>query len=149
MDINKEIKETEQLFLELFPLYYHKFGAIFREDDGLPMRCTKNQKRAILLIAKGNDVTSSELGRCLDMRKGSLTSLLDSLEEMGLVRRNPDDHDRRRTLLYLTADGKNYFAKMMKRHENMFTEIISTLSPEDIKRIRHGLRDVVDGLKNI
>ena len=149
MNINTGIKETEQLFLELFPLYYHKLGAIFREDDGLSVRCTKNQKRAIMLIAKRQDVTSSELGLCLDMRKGSLTSLLDSLVTMGLVVRKPDDIDRRRTLLFLTEAGNDYFATMMKRHETMFLQIFSTLSPEDIDRIRLGLRDVVDGLKKI
>ena len=149
MATSTEIKETEQLFLELFPLYYHTFGAIFRDDDGLPVRCTKNQKRVIWLIAKRQNVTSSELGRCLDMRKGSLTSLLDSLATMGLVVRKPDDNDRRRTLLYLTDAGQDYFSRMMKRHEVLFTEILSTLSPADIDRIRFGLQDVVDGLKKI
>lgn len=145
----QKIKEIEQLFLEFFPLYYQKFAPIFREDDGSDTRTTKNQKRAIVLIKQRRGVTSSELGRCLDLRKGSLTALLDSLAELGLVERRPDEKDRRRAELYLTAAGEAYFTRMMQRHETMFIKIFSALTEEDLGRALYGLRDVVGVIKKL
>ena len=136
----RKIKEIEECFLQFFPLYYQKFSAIFREDDGLGCRTGKNQKRAILLIKKNCGITSTELGQYLDMRKGSLTTILDSLEEMGLVERRPDDEDRRRVLLFLTAAGEDYYTRMMGRHESLFLETFAKLSEEELDQCLTGIQ---------
>ncbi|MDW7651769.1 MAG: MarR family transcriptional regulator [Bacillota bacterium] len=146
---NEKIKEIEQLFLEFFPLYYQKFSAFFRENDKPGFHCTKNQKRAILLIKNKKGLTSTELGQFLDMRKGSLTTLLDSLEEMGLVQRRPDETDRRRALLFLTEAGENYFTEMMARHEKLYQELFSQLSPQETQECLDGLRKVLKAIKKI
>ncbi|MBS4032195.1 MAG: winged helix-turn-helix transcriptional regulator [Clostridiales bacterium] len=144
-----KIKQIETLFLEFLPLYHQNFGVVFRDQDGLSTRCTKNQKRAILLIKKRQGVTSSELGQCLDMRKGSLTTLLDSLESMGLVERCPDVIDRRRTQLYLTPDGETYFDRMMARHGQLFHSLFSALSDDDLDKCLTGMADIVTIMKKL
>lgn len=145
----EKIKEIEQLFLEFFPLYYKKFSAVFRENDKPGLRCTKNQKRAILLIKNHEGITSTELGQCLDMRKGSLTTLLDSLAEMGLVQRIPDEADRRRVLLYLTAAGNDYFTEMMAKHEQLFLKLFTKLPTDELEECLDGLKKVVGKIKKI
>lgn len=144
-----KIKEIEQLFLEFFPLYYQKFGAFFREHDGTGIRCTKNQKRAIMMISHREGVTSTELGQCLDMRKGSLTTLLDSLESMNLLERKPDAIDRRRVLLFLTPNGKTYFAEIMTKHEKLFRELFSKLPQQEIDQCLNALHKVVTTVRKI
>jgi DNA-binding MarR family transcriptional regulator len=144
-----KIKKIETLFLEFLPLYHQNFGVVFRDQDGLSTRCTKNQKRAILMIKKRRGVTSSELGLCLDMRKGSLTTLLNSLESMGLVVRRPDETDRRRTQLYLTADGETYFGRMMARHGQLFYSLFSVLSGADLDKCLNGMADTVTIMKKL
>ncbi len=46
-----------------------------------------------------------ELARSLHIDASNLTSLVDRLEERGLVRRRPDPDDRRIRQLVLTDDG--------------------------------------------
>ena len=147
--IEHNVKEIEQLFLQFFPLYYQKFSTIFREHDGPGIRCTKNQKRAIMMIKHREGVTSTELGQCLDMRKGSLTTLLDSLEEMNLVERKPDAIDRRRVLLFLTSNGETYFAEMMAKHEKLFQELFAKLPQQEVDQCLDGLQKVVTTLRKI
>jgi MarR family transcriptional regulator, organic hydroperoxide resistance regulator len=146
--VKEKIKEIEQSFLEFFPLYYEKFSGIFREDCG-PCRLGKNQKRAIILIKKRSGITPTELGRFLDMRKGSLTTMLDSLEELGLITRRTDQADRRRMLLFLTAAGEDYFVTMMGRHENMFRETFGSLSEEELDQCLTGIKNVVASIKKL
>ena len=147
--MDKKIKNIEALFLEFLPLYHQKFGVVFRDHDGLSTRCTKNQKRAILLIKNKPGVTSSELGRFLDMRKGSLTTLLDSLESMGLVGRKRDESDRRRTQLSLSAEGEKYFEHMMARHGQLFYSLFSELSDDDHDKCLAGMTQVVEVMKKM
>ena len=144
-----KIKHIEKLFLEFFPLYYQKFSPIFREWDDSGLNCTKNQKRAIMMIHNYSGITATELGQCMDMRKGSLTTLLDSLEEMGLVERKPDDEDRRKVLLFLRPEGKIYFDSMMVRHEAVFFEMFTKLTEEEIDQCLAGMKNVVAAIKKI
>lgn len=145
----EKIKEIEQLFLAFYPLYYQNFSAIFREEDGSGFRCNKNQRRALVLIKRHHGITSSELGQCLDMRKGSLTTLLDSLEERGLVERKTDTEDRRKSLLFLTARGEEFYQNMMARHEAVFLEMFSRLPQEDIDQCLAGIKYVVDAISKL
>ncbi|NLM46878.1 MAG: MarR family transcriptional regulator [Firmicutes bacterium] len=147
---NDKIKAVEQLFRELIPLYHKKLSIIFREDDeDAKIRCHKNQKRAILLIAQEKGVILSELGRFLDMRKGSLTSLIDSLEANGLVERRSDKNDRRKTLLYLTPAGEKYYRQLLAQSSKTYQQLFSRLSAEELDDFLRSLQVVVQGLRKI
>lgn len=146
---NPKIKEIEHLFMEFMPLYHQKLSPIFRENDDDEFRCHKNQKRAIMIIHRTKGIILSELGRYLDMRKGSLTSLIDALVENGLVERREDVHDRRKTLLYLTEAGEEYYRQMMERTSKTYQELFSKLSEEEIEQCLQGLQHVVAALKKI
>ncbi|HHX74792.1 MAG TPA: winged helix DNA-binding protein [Firmicutes bacterium] len=146
---NEKIKAVEQLFMELIPLYHKKLSIIFREDDEAKFRCHKNQKRAILLIAREKGVILSELGRFLDMRKGSLTSLIDSLVANGLVERRGDKNDRRKTLLYLTPAGEEYYHQLLAQTSKTYQRLFSRLSDMELDVFLQSLQAVVEGLRKI
>ncbi|MCR3921289.1 MAG: MarR family transcriptional regulator [Firmicutes bacterium] len=146
---NEKIKEIERLFMEFIPLYHKKLSLIFREDDEAEFRCHKNQKRAILLIHREKGVILSELGRFLDMRKGSLTSLIDALVENGLVERRDDKNDRRKTLLYLTETGHEYYQQIMNQARKTYQKLFSQLTDEEIEACKSGLEQVVAVIKKL
>jgi MarR family transcriptional regulator, organic hydroperoxide resistance regulator len=145
--VKEKIKEIEQCFLEFFPLYYERFSGIFREDGGQDCRISKNQKRAIILIKKRSGLTPTELGRFLDMRKGSLTTLLDALDTLGLVERRTDPSDRRKVLLSLTETGNQYYEEMMGRHERLFCETFGRLGEDELDQCLTGIKNVVASIK--
>lgn len=145
----EKIREIQKLFMEFIPLYHKKLSLVFREDDDGDIRCHKNQKRAILMIQKEKGVTLTELGRFMDMRKGSLTSLIDSLVENGLVERRPDKTDRRMALLYLTPRGEDYYRQLIARYTQRYFEVFSRLSEDEIDKSLEGMNNVVAALKKI
>ncbi len=140
---------THELLFELIPLYFEKLGIIFKRADHLNLNCNKNQNRAIHMIKRQGKITATHLGKQLDMEKGSLTSLIDGLQEKNLVLREPHATDRRKTLLVLTPQGEQYFANMAASYRKHLTEILAEQPADEIERFNHSLKEVVDFLKKL
>ncbi|WP_243382689.1 MarR family winged helix-turn-helix transcriptional regulator [Geothrix alkalitolerans] len=69
------------------------------------MGITGAQWVILMRIARGCASTAAELCRFGHCNTGSMTRMLDRLEEKGLIRRVPSSKDRRITLLELTEAG--------------------------------------------
>lgn len=148
MTKESKIREIERMFTEFISLYHQKLSLVFRDDDGC-LRLNKNQKRAILMISKKQGITSAELGRCLDLRKSSLTSLINSLAALNLVERKAADTDRRKVFIYLTGEGQEYLGQMMERYGKMFQDRFSKLPEEEIDDCLKGMKAVTATLRKI
>lgn len=136
--MNLKEEELNKLFnymYEFMPLYHQTMGNIYRKDYDMEPRLNKNQQRAIFIIKKHNKISPTVLGRCLDMQKGSLTSLIDSLEGYGFVKRSGDPEDRRRQWIYITSKGKEYIAILMEKFKREFILLFNDISSEDISKV--------------
>jgi len=140
----KKLKELHNSFHEFGPLYYKKFGVIFHKEDGIQPKCYKNQIRAMFIIHDNEKITPTDLGKCMDLRKGSLTTLIDSLEEINFVQRLPDSNDRRKVWISLTKEGMEYLALKREKHQTYFKQMFGALSEEELtefimclKKINH------------
>ncbi len=145
----EETKELFNLFFEFMPLYHKNIGAIIRKDDDIEPKCHKNQIRAMLMMQRQGKITPTRLGICLDLRKGSLTTLIDSLVELNLVYREADKEDRRRLWLALTEEGQEYLAKKRKAHEKHFVELFSSLSEEEVIELKEHLKKSIEIMKKL
>lgn len=72
-----------------------------RPDNGLTM----GQLEVLGDVSRAGVTTPAEVAARLQVRVQSLTDSLNELEARGLVSRRPDEADRRRQLIELTADG--------------------------------------------
>jgi len=72
-----------------------------RPDNGLTM----SQLEVLGDVNRTGVTSPAEVAARLQVRVQSLTDSLNELEARGLVSRRPDDADRRRQLIELTADG--------------------------------------------
>ncbi|XUW88465.1 MarR family transcriptional regulator [Burkholderia sp. M6-3] len=70
-----------------------------------PLGLTAQQIGVILMLAAGRANTPFELSRVMSYDSGSMTRLLDRLENKGFVLRTRSDADRRMIKLELTARG--------------------------------------------
>jgi DNA-binding MarR family transcriptional regulator len=73
-----------------------------------------NQAEAHVLahLRETRDARISELHRRFGHRRSTLTSVLDRLEERGLIERASDPDDRRSFVITLTADGRAVAARV-------------------------------------
>jgi DNA-binding MarR family transcriptional regulator len=83
------------------------------------------------------------------MRKGSLTSLIDSLVSMGLVRREADPSDRRRILINLTDEGEAYVKQREHGFEISLNRLLSSLPEKEVEGFKNSLKNVVDTMKKL
>src|ERR1700722_10356984 len=71
-----------------------------------PLGLTPAQERALRIISRSDEpLRMTELADRLGIVPRSLTTVVDALEDAGLVRREIDPRNRRAILLHLTDEG--------------------------------------------
>jgi DNA-binding MarR family transcriptional regulator len=104
---------------------------------------------AIMIIGKAGEITPTTLSKFINMEKGSLTTLIDSLVEKKLAIRSSNPNDRRKVLLSLTTDGIEYMKSIEEQSQNGLAAMVANLNEEEIEQMHTSLTNLVDILKKI
>ncbi|HET6875746.1 MAG TPA: MarR family transcriptional regulator [Acidimicrobiales bacterium] len=94
------------------------------------------QTLAIIEGAGGPLAPSIIAGRLM-ITTGSMTSLLDTLERRGLVRRQPHPSDRRQLLVHLTDEGQALVDAFLPEVVAVQTALVAGLSEADRAVVVH------------
>ena len=117
------------------------------QADGLaPLGLTPAQGRALRIIARGGDeepLRMTELAERLGIVPRSLTTVIDALEEAGLVRREIDPRNRRAILLRLTERGTAVRDDLRDARRRAAEDLFAPLSAADRKTLA-GLLTLLD-----
>ncbi len=138
------IEKTRYNLVKFISQFHKLFADTFKRDPDDKYCCNKNQTRAMLFIGRSGETTPTILGRSMDMEKGSLTTLLGSLEEAQLISREVDPSDKRSTLIHLTDNGIVYYNKLENKFNERIEEVFSNLSKEDLKTFSDTLEVLVN-----
>ena len=79
----------------------------------------------------GGALRMKELAQKMGVTTGTLTVMIDRLEQQVLLKRIPHETDRRSCLIELTEKGQELFAEHHQYHLRLTEEITATLSPEE------------------
>lgn len=92
-----------------------------RVDHGI-----SGSKLAVLgwLFRAASPMTAKGLARLERLQPQSLTRIIAELENEGLIRRTPDDADRRQVLIQITQLGQELLTKDAERQDQWLTEIM-------------------------
>jgi DNA-binding MarR family transcriptional regulator len=101
--------------------------------DGLaPLGLTPAQGRALRLIARSEEpLRMTELADQLGIVPRSVTTVVDALEEAGLVHREVDPRNRRAILLRLTERGGVVRSGLREARERAAEELFAPLSDQE------------------
>jgi DNA-binding MarR family transcriptional regulator len=87
------------------------------------------------LHAVGRSRTASlrvgELATALGLTVGGTSKIVDRIERAGLLRREPDDQDRRASRVALTAAGKHTLAAASETYETEMTTLLNAALSAD------------------
>lgn len=109
--------------------------------DGLaPWGLSPHQGRALLVIALREDLRPGELASRLRISPRSVTEVVDSLVDAGLVERRPDPKDRRATTLHLTGEGSRLVDEVQASRSQVADQLFDTLSERDRAQFYRTLR---------
>lgn len=91
------------------------------------------QWRVLMCLRDGLADTAAEISRELSHDKGSLTRLIDQLEDRGYVRRERDREDRRNVSLVLTSAGRKSVERLIPILVDCYNELLADFSPQDVE----------------
>src|SRR5258708_789203 len=101
-----------------------------------PLGLTPAQERALRLITRGDEPPRmTELADRLGIVPRSLTTVIDALEEAGLVRREIDPRNRRAILLRLTDQGATVRDGLREARRRAAEDLFAPLSADDRKTL--------------
>jgi DNA-binding MarR family transcriptional regulator/GNAT superfamily N-acetyltransferase len=109
-------------------------------DHYLSTRLPLGEARVLWEIGEACDVR--ELRSRLDLDSGYLSRLLRSLEEAGLVRVVPSEHDRRVRTARLTARGRRERAILDERSDELARSFLEPLSDAQRERLVGAMSEV-------
>lgn len=90
-------------FAELFPAVYRRF---YRRLPANLIRLTSESIAALHHLEVAGPLTVTEAARHLERSQSAMSEMIDRLERRNLVARMADERDRRRTLVWLTDEGR-------------------------------------------
>ncbi|MGI8667100.1 MAG: MarR family winged helix-turn-helix transcriptional regulator [Jatrophihabitans sp.] len=105
---------------------------------------TPSQSRALRMLARHGTLRLTDLSEQLRIAARSTTEVVDDLQAKGLVERRPDPHDRRATLVGLTAQGVAVGQQIRSSRGSEADRLFDRLSDTDrahLTRILNTLRD--------
>ncbi|PCE32993.1 MarR family transcriptional regulator [Burkholderia ubonensis subsp. mesacidophila] len=101
------------------------------ESEGLGM----SQTSALARLERNGPMTTADLARAEAMKPQSMKAILASLEEDGLVMREPHPTDGRQILFVLTAAGREARRKRNAAKHQWLGAAIDKLDPEEIRTL--------------
>ncbi len=142
------MEEIHKLYFSLIPLFY-KCKTFYIDKNRADDLCNKNQSMAIMIIGKAETITPTALSKFINMEKGSLTPLIDSLVEKKLAIRSNDPNDRRKILLSLTSEGIKYMKTMEEQSQKGLALMVANLNETEIDQMHDSLKTLVSIMKII
>lgn len=95
---------------------------------------TPSQARVVFTIGDTDGMTCKDIGDITLITKGTLTGVVDRLEEKGLVERWSVEGDGRKTIVALTKKGEKVYADEFPKHVGFLKEKFDKLGARDRKQ---------------
>jgi DNA-binding MarR family transcriptional regulator len=88
---------------------------------------------------------AAELGRRLGVTKQAAGKTIDTLEQLGYVRRGSDPHDARRKVVLLTPHGEDMLHQSVRIFTALRADWAQTLGPQRLDALEADLRTITRG----
>lgn len=127
LPVLKELVTTYQAF--------EHYSAAHVKSVGLTM----TQFDVIATLGNQPPMSCKDLGNKTLVSKGTLTGVLERLEEKGYVSRGSNPEDARSQLVCLTKSGQKLFEKVFPAHMEFLGKAFSKLSATELAQLRTSL----------
>jgi DNA-binding MarR family transcriptional regulator len=105
------------------------------------LKLNRTDLRALELVRHADGVTAGELARALRVTSGATTRVIDSLVGAGHVLREPDDRDRRRTLVRITPKAERAFARALAKLQDDWIRVLATYRADEVQVVLRFVSD--------
>jgi MarR family multiple antibiotic resistance transcriptional regulator len=95
-------------------------------------------------VAEGTAETAADLCRTMHYDTGSMTRMLDRLEEKAVLRRERCTEDRRVVFLRMTSTGKALLPRLRTAAVRVLSRHLAGFSPEDVDNLKQYLGRMIE-----
>ena len=110
--------------------FYEKLSS-WEHDVVREKGLTLPQMHTLEVLGIHQDMRMKELAQCMGITTGTLTVLVDRLEDKGFVCRKPHQTDRRSILVELTDTGQKMYEEHDRLHLRLIEELTADFSTEE------------------
>ncbi|MDC7232145.1 MAG: MarR family transcriptional regulator [Spirochaetales bacterium] len=133
------------------PHYLLRFGHHlirgFKHKAGEKYSLNKSQMRTLIILGRRGGQTMTELVTHMNIEKGSMTSVVDSLIEGGFVSRERDSKDRRKVLISLLPPGQEMAQALSGEMEEHIRSQLNLLGEERVASLMELVEVVKESLE--
>ena len=105
------------------------------------------QGKILYVLWERDKISIIELSKAVGLANTTLTSMLDRMEEAGLIKRFPDPGDRRKNLIGLTDKARGLREKYEQVSQEMNEVYYKGFSEEEIAEFERYLQRVLKNVK--
>ncbi|MFP3517769.1 MarR family transcriptional regulator [Pseudomonas sp. SIMBA_077] len=108
-----------------------------------PYGITAAQFKVLIIMAQFAVDTPAELCRHLSLDSGSMTRMLDRLEQKALLIRQRSEADRRQVRLMLTDDGRALADRLPSIGANAMNQLAGVISSQELQALEEILKKIL------
>ncbi len=144
MSLQRSIIARNEPCMEVFRTLQATYLSLIKRSDGFiaSYDLTRPQFEVIAALGHTKGLTFKELTNRVRITKGTLTGVINRLEEMGFVVRAPSESDRRSTVATLTDQGESLFEEVFTGHVAYLKEYLDVLEPDERQELNRLLRRI-------
>lgn len=101
----------------------------------------------LMILSHEQEVTAADLAKRLSQDPGSMTRLLDRLQEKGLIDRSRAENDRRRIRLELTQAGRALAPSLPTAAINVINQSLAGFSSAEHELLNGLLKRMIDNVR--
>lgn len=105
------------------------------------------QFATLLVLWERDGLTQTELAQLVAVEQPTMANTLGRMERDGLIRREVDPADRRRSLIYLTEPARVLEAPMTAAAGEVLADAADGLSPAEVETARRLIRHMIANLQ--
>jgi DNA-binding MarR family transcriptional regulator len=110
------------------------FGELMGAERRLRGRDPRHaQIRALVLVAKDEELTAGELAKRAELSPGAMTAMLDQLEATGMITRRRSETDRRQVIVRLTEAGQEKLNAKRALWEQLWEDGLAAHTDEELE----------------
>lgn len=116
----------------------------------IPQNCSQGETGVLVYLAFMQDrITPSELSEKLNVSLPRIASVLNSLEFKELIIKEIDNEDKRKTIVAITQNGKEFVSNKKDEAINNLTLVLERLDEEEINEYIRITKKIVNIFEEI
>lgn len=107
------------------------------------------QSYVLSVVKEAGSINPGEVARRLGLEKSHLTKIVNSLIELGAIKKKTDTEDRRRQLLTLTSKGSTIFRELDKASIESYSRFMEVIPEDERESVIHATEVMLKALYSI